>query len=236
MRAEARIVLDADHAGRLFARELVTPAPLGARLAGGELHLLGTAAGPLGGDRLRLTLELRPGVRATVRSVAAAVAQRGDGSVSRHDVEVAVGADAHLAWEVQPLVAAAGCHHEASATVRLAPGASVVWRDELVLGRSGEPPGRCTSTLRVVRDGGVVLHHALSTATPGWSGPAVTAGAKVIGQRAVVGCSAAPAEVAADGRSAWLHLEDDVGLAVSLVSAGDPRPTGNPTTSLHVLP
>lgn len=215
MEAEARLVLDRGHGGRLVARELVTPAPLGARLAGGAVHLLNTAAGPLGGDRLRLRVEVLADTRVTVRSVAAQVAQRGDGTPSRYDVEVVVHAGARLDWDVEPLVAAAGCDHHGSAAIHLAAGASVVWRDELVLGRSGETPGRCTSSVRIVRDAEVVLHHALSTAAPGWDGPAVTACAKAVGQRIVVGASV-PESVALGPRAVWQRLGPDVGLAVAL--------------------
>jgi urease accessory protein len=215
MRAAARIVVDAAPDGRVRVRELRTPAPLGARLAGGELYLLGTAAGPLGGDRLHLEVVVTSGASLTVRSVAAALAQRGDGTRSTHHVEVTVEDGAHLDWLVEPLIAAAGCDHRATATVHLGRGGSVAWRDELVLGRSGEGPGRCVSGVRILRDGVPVLHHELSTAAAGWEGPAVTAGAKVVGQVAVVGRPAAPTRTPGP-RAAWLHLADDVGLAVAL--------------------
>lgn len=215
MEAAARIVVDTAEDGRLRVRELRTPAPIGARLAGGALHLLGTAAGPLGGDRLRLEVTVGAGTRLTVRSVAASVAQRGDGTPSRHHVEAVVEDGAELDWLVEPLIAAAGCDHRSSARVSLGSGASVAWRDEVVLGRTGEAPGRCTSAVRIERDGVAVLHHELSTERSGWDGPAVVAGAKVIGQLAVVGRPAAPTGVAGP-RSAWLALADDVGLAVAL--------------------
>lgn len=215
MDAHARIVLDTSPSGALLARQLLTPAPLGARITGDELHLINTAAGPLGGDRLRISLELRPGTHARLRSVAASVAQRGDGTGSTHHLEVTVGEGAHLVGDLEPLVAAADCDHTASVTVHLAAGASVRWRDELVLGRTGERPGCCTSTLRIERDGAPVLHHAVSTAVPGWDGPAVTGGAKVVGQLAVVGTPAGATRLHG-ARAGWLQLDDDVGLAVAL--------------------
>jgi urease accessory protein len=215
MDAHARLVLDTAASGVLFARELLTPAPLGARIADGELHLVNTAAGPLGGDQLRISLELRPGTRARLRSVAASVAQRGDGTGSTHHLEVTVAEGAHLDGDLEPLVAAAGCDHTGSVTIHLAAGASVRWRDELVLGRTGERPGRCTSTLRIERDGVPVLHHTVSTAQAGWDGPAVTAGAKVVGQLAVVGRPVG-ATTLHGPRAGWLQLDDEVGLAVVL--------------------
>jgi hypothetical protein len=79
----------------------------------------------------------------------------------------------------------------------------------------GSVAGGCVSGVRILRDGVPVLHHELSTAVPGWDGPAVTADAKVVGQLAVVGRPAAPTRVAGP-RSSWLRLADDVGLAVAL--------------------
>jgi urease accessory protein len=215
MDASARIVVGAALDGRPVVGELVTPAPLGARLSGGALYLLGTAAGPLGGDRLALTLRVTAGASLTVRSAGASLAQRGDGTPSLHTVIVHVEDGAHLVWDVEPLIAAAGCDHRTTATVHLGVGASVVWRDEVVLGRSGEAPGRCRSGLRIERDGAPILDHELSTTLAGWDGPAVTAGAKVVGHLAVVGQPVAPTSVASV-RAGWLRLGDDVGLAVAL--------------------
>ena len=222
MDAEARVVVDTAPGGRLRVRELRTPAPLGVRLAQGELHLLGTAAGPMGGDRLRLEVVVGRGTSVTVRSVAAAVAQRGNGTPSTHHVVVTVEDGAHLDWSPQPLIAAAGCDHRSTATVTLGVGASVRWRDELVLGRSGERPGRCASALRVVRGGVPVIHHEVSTATTGWDGPAVTAGAAAVGQLTVVGGGEVRGTATAGRHAAWLRLGPDVGLGVALA---DDHPT-----------
>jgi urease accessory protein len=215
MDASARIVVAADPEGRPVVRQLVTPVPLGARLSGGALYLLGTAAGPLGGDRLELTLRVAAGASLTVRSAGASLAQRGDGTPSIHAVTVDVEDGAHLVWDVEPLIAAAGCDHRTTATVRLGAGASLVWRDEVVLGRSGESPGRCRSALRIERAGAPVLDHELSTTVAGWDGPAVTAGAKVVGHLAVVGRPVAATSVTGP-RAGWLQLAADVGLAVAL--------------------
>jgi hypothetical protein len=37
-----------------------------------------------------------------------------------------------LRWLPEPTIATAGCHHRAAARIRLAAGARLVWRDELV--------------------------------------------------------------------------------------------------------
>ena len=64
-----------------------------------SLAMVGGAAGPLGGDRLRFRLELGCGARVALRSVAATMAQPGPrGEPSELRVELVVGADATLDW------------------------------------------------------------------------------------------------------------------------------------------
>ena len=189
--AAARVVVGPGRNGRLRLRETTTRPPLGLKLSGGDLHLLGTAGGPHGGDDLSTEVVLDPGTTLTVHAVAATVALPGDGTASRQRLRVDVGEGATLHWWSQPLVAAAGCDHIADTIVDLAPGARLVWRDEVVLGRSGEQAGRLASTLRITRDGRPLLVHGLDTGRPGWVGPAVTAGARVVGLLVVVGPDAA---------------------------------------------
>ncbi|RZU48987.1 UreD urease accessory protein [Krasilnikovia cinnamomea] len=89
MRAAARIVAEADGRGGTRLSVLRGEPPLLLRrtgAAGGPatVHLVGGAAGPLGGDDLRLDVEVGPGAWLEVRSVAATLALPGppDGSVA----------------------------------------------------------------------------------------------------------------------------------------------------------
>jgi urease accessory protein len=161
---------------------------------GVTIHLVQAAAGPLAGDRLVLDLEVGPGARLTLRSAAATVALpgRADGP-SRLLVRAAVGAGATLEYLPEPTVAAAGCDHRMAAEVTLAPGSTLLWREELLLGRHGESPGAVTTSLRVDLDdpgapGGrpgtrPLLRHelALGPDAPGQAGPAVLGGARAVG-------------------------------------------------------
>ena len=61
----------ADHARR---RAAAAAAPTGGAGPAAEVHLVGGAAGPLGGDRLRLRIEVRDGGWLRLRSAAASVA------------------------------------------------------------------------------------------------------------------------------------------------------------------
>src|SRR5262249_28574669 len=70
-------------------------------------------------------------------------------------------AAASLAWEPEPLVAAAGCNHTTDVRVDLDATASLAWREVLVLGRDGERPGACRLRLRVDLAGEAILRHDL---------------------------------------------------------------------------
>lgn len=210
------VVIGPGGGGRPRLEGLRTVAPLGVRLAAGEVHLLGTAGGPLGGDDLTLRVRVLAGTDVTVRSVAATVALPGDGTPSRQRFEVVVEEGARLVWLPEPLVAAAGCDHHVRADVDLAADADLVWLDEVVLGRSGEPAGRLSTTLRVVRQGVPLVHHTLSTSAEGWTGPSVTAGAKVAAFTVHIGLPAADMPARQGPTHTSTRLAPDVVLTTAL--------------------
>ncbi len=186
LRSDASIVAERASGGSgTRLRRLSSSPPLALRAAAGSVWLVGTAAGPLGGDRLRLRVEVGAGAALTVRSTAATVVLGGDSTL---EVEVDVGPGGRLRWLPEPTVATARCRHRSSAVVRLDSGASLVWREELVAGRHGEAPGPFTSRLEVERDGRPLLRQELRVGegAPGWSGPAVLGGAKAAGVVVVV--------------------------------------------------
>jgi urease accessory protein len=200
MEAYARISAEADGRGGTRLARLRSEAPLVLRQtpewAGSAMvYLVGGAAGPLGGDRLRLDIEVGPGATLCVRTVAASVALPArTGAPSRFEVAVTVAAGGALAWLPEPTVAAAGCHHLVTASVDLAEGATLRWRDELICGRYGEPSGAATVTTSVRYAGRPLLHQSLSIGdgAGGWDGPAVVDGAKAAGSLLTVGTSEAP--------------------------------------------
>ena len=150
--------------GSTMLAELRGEAPLLPRATGerggpiAQVHLVGGAAGPLGGDELFLDIEVGPGASLVLRTVAATLALPGPGgAVSVTTIRVSVAEGGRLAWLPEPLVAAAGCHHAQVSTVELATGARLVWREELVAGRHGEPPGRLRQDTRLRLDAVTVL-------------------------------------------------------------------------------
>lgn len=150
--------------GRTRVVELTASAPFAAKIVGDTVHLIGAAAAPLDGDRIVFDLDLAAGTCLTVRSVAATMAWPGrEGAPpSTMEIRARVGDHAVLRWLPEPIVPVRGCRHELRTSVELARTARLVWREEFVLGRAGEPPGTLDAHTRVERAGQAVLHQHLS--------------------------------------------------------------------------
>lgn len=196
MEAHARVRVAAS--GR-FA-ELRSEAPLTLRWADGCLYVVGSAFSPLGGDDLRLDVEVEAGAGLTVRTVAASVAQPApSGLPSRLTVSARVGPGASLWWLPEPGIATAGAVHESVARLDLADDAEVVWREEVVLGRHGEPGGEWRSRWRVTRAGRPLLSQDTAIGGPDWASPAVAGGARAAGSLLLTGPADIPAAACGPG-------------------------------------
>ncbi|WKX73929.1 urease accessory protein UreD [Streptomyces sp. XD-27] len=156
-----------------------------------EAHvaLVGAMSAPLGGDRLRLTAAVEEAAALRVTSTAATIALPGrDGAPATYDTVLSVGDGARLRWLPEPLISAHGSDLTMTTRVDLAPTARLVLREEQVLGRAGEPPGRLTTRLTVHRAGRPLLDQELAygPGAPGWDGAAVLGGHRAVGQLLVV--------------------------------------------------
>ncbi len=181
------------------------------------MHIIGTAAAPLDGDVVTIDLEIGAGTRLSIGTVAATMAwpARGEVSPSVMIVRAKVGEHAVLRWLPEQLVPVRGCRHVLRTDVQLAATASVVWREEVILGRSrgAEGPGELDAELRIVRAGAPLLHQQLSldgsgAATHGAA--SLLAGARAVGSLLVAGPDAPEhfAQAAEAGlRGAVLELE-----------------------------
>ncbi|MFG2036522.1 urease accessory protein UreD [Dactylosporangium sp. NPDC048998] len=181
MRAAARIVVE--RAGdRTVLRVLKGEAPLLPRRTGPNgIHIVGGAAGPLGGDDLSLEIEVGPGAELWVRTVAASVALPGrDGAESRLSVHAVVGEGALLAFLPEPIVAAARCRHHNLSTVDLAAGGRLVWREEAVFGRHGEAPGDLRLSTAIRRGNRAWYRGDVAVGPSHPDGPAILNGARVL--------------------------------------------------------
>jgi urease accessory protein len=163
---------------------LRSQAPLVLRRTPDAVYLVGGAAGPIGGDSLDLRIEVQDGAALRVRTAAAAVALPGlDGLESVLTITATVGPGARLEYLPEPVVVSAGARHATVIQVTLAEGASLLLRDELILGRHGEPGGVSRTSLRVDYAGRPLLRQALevSGADEASLGPAILAGHRAAG-------------------------------------------------------
>ncbi|MFC9929161.1 urease accessory protein UreD [Streptomyces sp. NPDC127190] len=195
VRASARIVARADGRGGTALPVLDGEGPLALRRtrasgAGARVMVVGAMSGPLGGDRFQLHARVEAGALLHVGSAAATLALPGQaGGEARYDVRLEVADDAELHWLPEQLISAKGSDLCVATRAELAAGARLVLREEQVLGRAGEQPGRLTSRLTVRVAGRTVLDQELSCgpgAPGGWDGPAVLAGHRAVGQLVVV--------------------------------------------------
>ncbi|WP_436959104.1 urease accessory protein UreD [Streptomyces sp. SudanB182_2057] len=195
VRARARIVARADGRGGTALPVLDGEGPLAprrTRSAGSwaKVVLVGAMSGPLGGDRFTLDARVEEGARLHVGSAAATLALPGQAKgEARYDVRLDVADGAELRWLPEQLISADGSDLYVTTRVELGAGARLVLREEQVLGRTGEQPGRLTSRLTVRVAGRTVLDQELSCgpgAPGGWDGPAVLAGHRTVGQLVVV--------------------------------------------------
>jgi urease accessory protein len=195
VRATARIVARDDGRGGTALPVLEGDGPLALRRtrgSGGEARvmLVGAMSGPLGGDAFAVQAQVGGGARLRVGSAAATIALPGQAKGEAHyDVRLDVADGGELEWLPEQLISAGGSELYVRTRVDLGAGARLVLREEQVLGRAGEEPGRLTSRLTVCVEGRVLLDQELACgpgAPGGWDGPAVLGGHRAVGQLVVV--------------------------------------------------
>ncbi len=151
--------------------------------------LVAGSAGPIGGDRLRLQIEVGSNSMLVLSEVAATLVLPGpNGEESTMEIDIRVGANGTLVWLPEPVIGARGCRHRTNIHVRLLSGARLLLREELVLGRHGEQPGCLRQHLRAQIDSRPFLDQELAVGldATGWDGPAVSGGQRALGSLLVV--------------------------------------------------
>ncbi|SDG96361.1 urease accessory protein UreD [Nonomuraea jiangxiensis] len=182
MRARAAVATVLGPGGRTVVQRLASAPPLTLRQTGPyTVHLVSTAAGPLGGDRLALDVAVAPRTTLELGSVASTLVLPGEGE-SEMLITARVGTGATLRFTPEPTVLAAGCEHRLLVRLTLEPGANVLWREELVLGRHGETTGRCHARFDAIRDGLPLLRQEFTVGDPALdTSPAVHGSARCVG-------------------------------------------------------
>ncbi|WAP54370.1 urease accessory protein UreD [Streptomyces sp. S465] len=190
VRAVARLRAEADGRGGTALPVLAGDGPLAlrrTRATGGQARVtvVGAMSAPLGGDRIALEATAGVGTRLRVGSAAATIALPGRTAEPAHyDIRLTVADGAVLHWLPEPLISAHGSDLRMTTRVDLAATARLVLREEQILGRTGESPGRLTSRLTVHRAGRHLLDQELrhGPGAPGWDGGAVLGGHRAVGQ------------------------------------------------------
>lgn len=170
MKAHAQLVAEF-RAGRTVLREIRSAAPLTLIPRRGRgpalVHLVSSATAPLGGDELRLSVRVGPRARLRLSGIAATLALPGPRAAeSKSTVDIEVAEAGVLEYLPEPAVVTSRARHAAELVASLAHGARLRTREVLVLGRTGERPGRLRATQRVVRAGTPLLHQTLTTGDP----------------------------------------------------------------------
>jgi urease accessory protein len=154
-----------------------------------RVHLAAAAAGPLGGDDFALDVHVGAGSALFLKEVSATLVLPGPrGGQSRLRIAIHVQNGGTLVWLAEPVIAAAGCDHRHDIDVTLGRTARLLMREELLLGRHHEPPGRISQRVRVRRDGRPLYQQELELGgdTDAWQGPSVIGNAKCVGTVLVV--------------------------------------------------
>lgn len=175
MRTRVEVVARPGPGGRTVLPVVRASGQLAVRRTGpASVHLVATAFGPLGGDDAHVSLVVEEGARLCVRSVAAAIALPSRGAARPSAQRIAATVGGTLDLRLEPTVVAARAHHLAELAAELADGAALTATEQVLLGRTGEEPGRWTGTTRIERAGRPLLHTTvgLGPGEPAWLPPA----------------------------------------------------------------
>jgi urease accessory protein len=157
---------DRDVVGELRCAPPLRLLPVRGATGPAVVHLVSSAAHPLGGDEVTLTVHVGAGASLRLCGVAATVALPGPGAESRVAVRLRAGAGASVSYLPEPTVITARACHTASLEVDLAGDACLHTREVLVLGRAGERPGVLTTSMSVARGGVPVVRQHLTVGDP----------------------------------------------------------------------
>lgn len=128
------------------------------RTTADTVHLISTAAVPLGGDTIDIRVIVEDGARLRLRSAAAAVALPGPETDSSHaSWEIDVSGD--LDVDLEPTVVAAAARHLSAVTLRLHDAGRIRFRERVQIGRCNEDQGFWSGRLQADRHAQPMLRH-----------------------------------------------------------------------------
>ncbi|BBX16405.1 urease accessory protein [Mycolicibacterium duvalii] len=154
MRSDVLIAARRGHAPHIDCRGAIAVRRTGVD----TVHLVSSAATPLGGDGIRVRVVVEPGARLRVRSVAATLVLPGARiaeSQSVWELEVAGALD----LDPEPTIVAASSRHLTQTRLTMAVDADLRLRERVQIGRSGEREGFWSGTMHADVDGTPLLRH-----------------------------------------------------------------------------
>jgi len=143
--------------------------------------MVGASAHPIGGDHLRVELDVGADALLKMRSASATLARASAPPLpSRMEITAEVASGATLCWSPAPGIAGRGSLHRCDARILLDPTSVLRWSDAVVLGRMGEEYGSWSSRIRIEVGGRPLLvsEVALGPQFGSWSSSAVLDGAR----------------------------------------------------------
>jgi urease accessory protein len=128
------------------------------------VHLISTAATPLGGDTISIRVIVEAGARLHLRSSAATIALPSTATKISHagfELEVAGSLD----LDMEPTVVAAGAVHHSTVTAAIDAAGTLRLRERVQIGRTDERHGFWSGTLRADIKGQPLLRHRVEIGT-----------------------------------------------------------------------
>jgi len=167
VRSRVELVADVRDDGTPVLARMRAHGQLAVRQTGpGQVHLVGAAAGPLGGDLVEVHVLVRAGARLAVRGVAATLAlPDAAGGTAESVLDLRVEDAARLDHALPPLVVCRGARLTTRTRLTVTGSGSVDLVEQVVLGRHGEDGGDWSGQLIADRDGVPLLRSSQRSAS-----------------------------------------------------------------------
>lgn len=218
MKSSASIVAE-NRDGQTILADMRSEPPVSLRPTRRGVALVGSAAGPVGGDEISMTVEVGTDASLYLEAIAATMVFPSPTKASSlQDLRISVDEGGHLEWQGQPILPILGSVHVQRVTIELAATATLEFVDSVALGRSGQEPGLLDAEIRVVRGGQAVLHQRqiYDSTDPGWGTTASLGGFRHVRQHLVIGPAARVPEVVTSKSRMFMRtaVQPDVELTV----------------------
>jgi urease accessory protein len=175
---------------------LVAPRVVRHGTASAEVALVATTASLLGGDELRLDVEVGKGLRLELHDVAGTVAYHGRGRGCLVAVSLTVHPGALLVWQGEPLVVSDGAEVVRTLDVDVADTGRLLLRDRVGLGRADQAGGDLTCRTTMTWAGRPALVEELELGAWAYSAAGVLGGARLVDSVTALGWRPSPAPAA----------------------------------------